>query len=465
MTENRSPALGCPPAGAYPVDAGSRVERLGPPAEPAEILLGVTVPLLLKQGDQLRVQIEAIGAEFHRPPQIPDRQPDIEIVPVAQDLGHDHQRRDRVRHASEHIAEENHRLRRRRVVLRSEPEQEAGAGKQDARREGQTPRQLQVGHHAFWEDPHIPDDAGEQIENVVDRQRRVRQDHPLRRRVADVPLVPQGDVIERCDGVPAHQSRQTANTLAEFRIALVGHRRRTCAHVALATEWLFDLPNLGALQRSDFGRKFIQGRRNERKGLDELGVTVALDDLVRDRRRRQAKFPARRFLYLRGHAGVCPDRAGKLADSDDIPRLRQPLLMAAHLVPPKGELEPETHRLGVDTVRAAHRRGVDELFGAPSEGVHQGVDIGVQQVDCLDELETQRRVFHIIGRQAMVDPAPFWPKTCHHRAGEGDDIVLRFVKVAVVQAHVEPGAADQLHIWLGNDSHVRPRLAGGDLHV
>ena len=64
-------------------------------------------------------------------------------------------------------------------------------------------------------------------EHVVERDGRVGQDDALGRRVRDVALVPERDVLEPDDRVAAHHARHPAQALRQDRVALVRHRRRS----------------------------------------------------------------------------------------------------------------------------------------------------------------------------------------------------------------------------------------------
>ena len=101
------------------------------------------------------------------------------------------------------------------------------------------------------------DDAREAAQHVIEGDEAVGQDHALDRRVRDVALVPQRDVLERRHGVGAQQPRQADDLLAADRVALVRHRRR--ALLALA-ERLLDLADLGLLQAANLERELLERR-------------------------------------------------------------------------------------------------------------------------------------------------------------------------------------------------------------
>src|SRR5207253_387199 len=101
---------------------------------------------------------------------------------------------------------------------------EAGLGElqQHALRVDQSVRALEVLRHADRVHLEALDDERGQVEDVVERDRRIRQHDALDRRVADVALVPQGDVLQRRRRVATQQTRQPADALGQPGVALVG---------------------------------------------------------------------------------------------------------------------------------------------------------------------------------------------------------------------------------------------------
>ena len=121
---------------------------------------------------------------------------------------------------------------------------------------------------------------------VVEQDRGVGQDHPLDRAVRDVPLVPEGDVLQPGLGVAAQQPGDSRDPLAGDRVALVRHRGRS---LLARAERLLDLAHLGALEVPDLGGEALEPRAGEGDGLQDLGVAVARHDLGRDVLGREAE--------------------------------------------------------------------------------------------------------------------------------------------------------------------------------
>ena len=192
---------------------------------------------------------------------------------------------------------------------------------------------------------------GRQVLHVVERDRRVGQDHPLGAGVRDVALVPEGDVLQADLRVAAQDARQAGDPLGQDRVALVGHRRGA---LLARAERLLDLAHLGPLQVADLGREALQARRRRSRSASQHRVAVARDDLGRDvlaRAGRAPPSPAPRPTAgprrrCRPRPRACRRRAARRRSASRC-RLRSRLEREA------GQPQPEGGRLGVDAVGAA----------------------------------------------------------------------------------------------------------------
>ena len=90
----------------------------------------------------------------------------------------------------------------------------------------------------------------------------------------------------------------------------------------------------------------------------QLGVTIALNHLRRDRRRLEAEPPADVGFDRRIEMREGADGAGDLADADESrARAATRSMSRVELRVPQRQLQAEGHRLGMHAVRAAdHRR-------------------------------------------------------------------------------------------------------------
>src|ERR1700761_521653 len=98
--------------------------------------------------------------------------------------------------------------------------------------------------------------------------------------MGDVTLVPESHVLESCLGVGPDHAGQPADLLAGYGVPLVRHGRGALLFFA---EIFLRLADLGALQVTDLGRNFVEGGSNGCESGDVESMSVALNDLGRDR--------------------------------------------------------------------------------------------------------------------------------------------------------------------------------------
>ena len=312
--------------------------------------------------------------------------------------------------------------------------------------------------------PHPLDDGPELHQHVVGEQRRVGQDHPLDRRVRDVALVPQGDVLQARLQVRSHHPGQPAQLLGLHRVALVGHGR--AALLGALAERLLDLADLGALEVADLQGERLDGGGDRGAGVEELGVAVAGEHLG-GRHRRQAQRVAHVALHGRVDVAVGADRPRELADGDGRPGSPQPLDVAAHLQRPQGELVAERRGLGVDPVGAPDHRRVAELVGPPGDGDVELLGRPDQQVGGPGQGEGEGGVDDVRRRQAVVDPSA--GRLAHpllHHVDEGGHVVLGRALALLDGGDVGRGPfPDGRSVLGGHDAERGPRLDGQDLDL
>ena len=120
-----------------------------------------------------------------------------------------------------------------------------------------TPRERRGSRACARVDDHVPDDPREAAQHVVEREEAVGHDHALDRRVRDVALVPERDVLQRGERVRAHEPREAGHLLAAHRVPLVRHGRGA---LLARAERLLHLAHLGLLQAADLGRELLEAR-------------------------------------------------------------------------------------------------------------------------------------------------------------------------------------------------------------
>ena len=220
--------------------------------------------------------------------------------------------------------------------------------------EVEPPRLLQVLAHAGGVDDQAVDQPGGAADHEVGQAGRVGADHPLDRRVRDVALVPERDVLQRGVRVRPQQARDAAQVLGQDRVLLVRHRRRALLPLA---ERLRRLADLGALPVADGDRQPLDRRAQPRQRQEVGGVAIARDhlrrhDLAAAGRATRAP-PARRrapgWRRCRPRRRSCRPRSPARAATSAA-------LRAPELGVPAREDQARGDRLGVDAVRAADRR-------------------------------------------------------------------------------------------------------------
>ena len=182
-------------------------------------------------------------------------------------------------------------------------------------------RTIQVLAHPIRIDDHAGDDAREPPQHVIERDEAVGQDHALDRRMRDVALVPERDVLEaRRLALARTQPRQADDLLAADRIALVRHRRRALLPLG---ERLLDLADLGLLQAADLERELLERRRRDRERRQQLGVTVALNHLRRRPAPARGRARGRRRLRSPGAGARTCRRRPTACRRDTVARARR----------------------------------------------------------------------------------------------------------------------------------------------
>ena len=217
-------------------------------------------------------------------------------------------------------------------LVAREPGDERG---QDALAEDEPVGRVEVGAHPVRVHDEAPDEPGEAVEHVVEREEGVRENDSFSARVRDVALVPERDVLEADERGGAYDAREPADPLRDDRIPLVRHGRGA---LLAAPERLLHLADLGAREVADLGGEAVERRGAESEDGEELGVAIARDHLRRGRLRIEPEPLAGDALDVRIAAGVGADGSGELPDAHALERAREPLPVAVELERPPGEL-------------------------------------------------------------------------------------------------------------------------------
>src|SRR6266550_5965680 len=147
--------------------------------------------------------------------------------------------------------------------------------------------------------------------------------------MADVALMPEGDVFQRYHCVPTQDSSEATQSFTCNRIAFVGHGRAT--FLAFAKKF-FDFQNLSALEMAEFSGPTVDRRRDQCQCRQKFSVPVALDDLGRDCRRPQPEFLANFALDPWIQMRMRAHRAAEFPNANALTRLREAFFGAAKFI-------------------------------------------------------------------------------------------------------------------------------------
>ena len=291
--------------------------------------------------------------------------------------------------------------------------------------ENTTPRErVEVLAHALRVHDHARDDPREAAQHVIERDEAVGQDDALDRRVRDVALVPERDVLERRRGVgreAAARGRRSARS------------RSGCACAASPTSPSGPCANGSSTSPISV---FCRPRISSANFSSDAAViaSAASSSACRsrwmtcddDRRRLEAEPRGRRPPRSTGAgARTCRPRPRACRRAPSRARAAHALEVAADLRVPERQLQAERHRLGVDAVRAADHRRAPVLLGARSRTASASASRSVEdQVARLAHLQRLRRVDDVRRGQAEVQPARRRPDLLGHRRRERDHVVL-----------------------------------------
>ena len=281
---------------------------------------------------------------------------------------------------------------------------------------------------------------GQPGQHKIEQRGRVRADHPLDRGVADIPLMPQGHVLQGRQRIAAQQAGQSAHIFQLPRVALMRHGRR--ALLAGGKRFL-DLKNLGALQMAQLGRDPVERAADQRQGREKGGVPVTRDHLGGNGFRHQPQARTNSRFDRRIDIGIGANRPRDFADRNLAPGLLQAILVAFHLGEPVGDFKTKGNRLGMHAVAAADHDRVPMFPGAAPQHVEQGIQVGQQLVRCLAQLHGKAGINHIRRGQAEVQIASLFADALGHRGDKGNYIVLDLGLDFLHAADIKPGVLSQ----------------------
>src|SRR5271156_3024408 len=309
-------------------------------------------------------------------------------------------------------------------------------------RKNQALRGVDVPQHALGKYLHVGDNFCRAVEHVIHQNRRVGEYHALDGTVRDIALVPERDILQGREGIHAHHARQPADLFARYGIAFMRHRR---AAALLAAKRFFHFAHFCALQVADFLRDALQRRGDDRECREILSVAVAFNYLGSDRCSREAQALADLLFDFRTQMRAGTNGAGNFADGDLLRGDLKAREIAAIFRVPIGDLQPESNRLGVNTVGASNFWRVLKFPGAAVQNFAQRFDFFLDQLRRFADEQRLRGVHHVVGSEPIMQPARGLGigDRFLHGDGEGDYVVANFGFNFVDARHVDAGALAQ----------------------
>jgi hypothetical protein len=134
---------------------------------------------------------------------------------------------------------------------------------------------------------------------------------------------------------------------------------------------------------------------------------------------------------------------------------------------PSRELPAERRRLRMDAVRAPDADRVAVLVGATDHDRKRAVDPVAHQRSGIADLQRERGVEHVRGRQSVVDPATLGPELLRYRVDERGEIVvgrLLDLRDALGRRRLRVRAnGSDVFAWHGTE--LSPRVQRRQLHL
>ena len=214
--------------------------------------------------------------------------------------------------------------------------------------------------------------------------------------------MPQRVVLDGGHGVAAQEPGKTCQALADDRITLVRHGRRTFLS---GREILLRLTYFRPLQMSDLDADLLEEGTDQRQRRQVLRMAVPLDHLRGYRCGAQAQLLADVDFDLGGQVLKRAYGTGDHPYGDHLEGTVHAFDGADAFLVPKGELQTERRGFGMDTMGAADTGRVLELVGAPCEHITQRYQVGPQQLTGLLQLDGQAGIQDVAGRHTKVDVA------------------------------------------------------------
>lgn len=312
--------------------------------------------------------------------------------------------------------------------------------------------------HVIGVDSQISDKACQKNQHVIEQGAGIGKDNAFCATVADITLMPEGDILHGGLGIAPKNTRKAAKALAGDRVAFVRHGR---ASLLAFGESLLNFQDLGALEVTELGRPAIDGATDQGDRCHEFGVTVTLNDLRGDIRRLKAKLFADELLDLGIEVRIGADSSAQHAVSDPLAGLLEAFDRADKLIVHNPEFEAEGDWLRMDAVAATDHRGEFVLFGPGGYRHEKFLQILEQDVGRLDHLDGQSGIEQIGGGESPVNPAGWLTDMGGDLLEEGYHVMIRTLFDLTHLLNAEGSLlTDRFGILLGEDPELGHPFTG-----
>ena len=212
------------------------------------------------------------------------------------------------------------------------------------------------------------------------------------------------------------------------------HRRRAFLTFA---ESLFHLTNLLPLHVSDLQSDLFQRTGNDSQRRDIERVAVTPQHLRSDLSGLDAQMLAYIALDERRDIRVVTHSAGQFAGLYPFGRHLESLDITLHRGVPECPFQTKRCNVSMHAVRAADNRRELKLVGAFLQHRHEFLQILADNRVGLFQEVSVGGIYHVGGRQTVVNPLAFFAQRLTHRAGESHHVMPRDLLDLMDAVHVK----------------------------
>ena len=282
--------------------------------------------------------------------------------------------------------------------------------------------------------------------------------------MADIALVPQGLIFQRGKSVGAQKARKTAHVFCRNGVLFVRHGRRTLLSLGKA---FFHLEHFRALQVAQFHAQALHTASQHGKRGEEVGVTVALNDLGGMRINLKLKIAQGALLKLGRQKCIGTHRARDFTHAHAFNPGFNPGKVPLKFGVKSGHFEPKAGGFRVDAVGAAHAQHTLVAAGQTFNGGQERADVLENQAPGLHEQKGVGRIHDIGGGTAQMDVARVFRANLFFKRGQkSDDVVAGHFFNSQNAIHINGSLGLNIFHRGGWDAaHVAPGPANGNFHI